>query len=106
MELFNYTGKVAKVIDGDTVDIVLDLGFEVSKKVRCRLNRIDAPETNTEAGKVAKTFIATELPAGTDVKIASKSYDKYGRSVAEIYKGDININQLMLDSGHAIVYKS
>jgi micrococcal nuclease len=106
MELFNYSGKVAKVVDGDTVDVVLDLGFEVYKKVRCRLNGIDSPETNTEAGKIAKTFLTTELPVDTPVKVASRLYDKYGRSVADIYKGDVNINQFMIDSGHAVVYKA
>lgn len=106
MELFNYTGKVVKIVDGDTVDITLDLGFEVYKRVRCRLDRIDAPETNTEQGKVAKAFLVNELPINTDVKIASKAYDKYGRSIAEIYKGDVSINQLMLDTGHAVVYKA
>lgn len=104
MELYTYKGKVTKIVDGDTVDVTVDLGFEVYKKVRCRLARINAPELNTTEGKVAKAFLGGALPINDPVIIASKEYDKYGRSVAEIYHQEISINQLMLDTNHAVPY--
>lgn len=104
MELYTYKGKVTKIVDADTVDITVDLGFEVFKKVRCRLARINAPELSTPEGKVAKAFLAGVLPINDSVTIASKEYDKYGRSVAEIYHQEVSVNQMLLDTGHAVAY--
>lgn len=105
MVYYTYKGKVVKIVDADTVDVNLDLGFDISKKVRCRLAGIDAPELNTTAGKEAKAFLVAQLPVGADVSIGSKEYDKYGRSVADIYYGGKLVNQMLLDAGHAVVYK-
>jgi micrococcal nuclease len=104
MNLFTYTGKVNKIIDADTIDVTLDLGFEVYKKLRCRLAHINAPEMKTDAGKAAKIFLSAALPINDTVIVISKEYDKYGRSVAEIFHNDVNINQMLLDTGHAVPY--
>lgn len=104
MDFFTYKGKVAKIVDADTVDVIIDLGFEVYKKVRCRLIGINAPELNTDAGKVAKDFLISVLPINDPVIVVSKDYDKYGRSVAEIYHNEVNINKMLIDKGHAVVY--
>lgn len=100
-----YNAKVLKVVDGDTVDVQVDLGFDVSKKIRLRFAGINAPETSTDAGKVAKDFLTTTLPVGSDIIIMSKEYDKYGRSVAVVYYNNISLNELMVSSGHAVIYK-
>lgn len=104
VSLYTYNGKVVKIVDGDTVDVLVDLGFEVYKKVRCRLAGINAPEMSTAEGKLSKEFLVTTLPLDTAVVIISREYDKYGRSVATIFIGDKNINQLMIDTNHAVVY--
>jgi len=104
MNFYTYKAKLTKIIDADTVDTEIDLGFEVFKKVRCRLAGIDAPELRTEAGKIAKQFLIDTIPLNSDVIIESKKYDKYGRSLAIIYFNNININQLLIDKGHATVY--
>lgn len=103
--MYIYNAKVVKIVDADTVDVMVDLGFEVYKKVRTRLAGINAPELNTDEGKVAKAFLVGALPVDTPVIIVSKDYDKYGRSVAVIYQENVNINQMLLDSGYAIPYK-
>lgn len=103
--MYIYNAKVVKIVDADTVDVMVDLGFEVYKKVRTRLAGINAPELNTNEGKVAKAFLVGALPVDTPVIIVSKDYDKYGRSVAVIYQENVNINQMLLDSGYAIPYK-
>lgn len=105
VSLYTYNAKVVKIVDGDTVDVLVDLGFEVYKKVRCRLAGINAPEMSTAEGKVAKEFLVTTLPLDTPVVIISREYDKYGRSVATIFAGEVNINQFMVDTNHAVVYK-
>ncbi len=104
VSLYTYNAKVVKIIDGDTVDVLIDLGFEVYKKVRCRLARINSPELTTSEGKIAKSFLIDTLPINEPVVIVSKDYDKYGRSVAEIYYKETSMNQLMLDMGHAVPY--
>lgn len=88
-KLYNYKiSNLVKVVDGDTIDVNVDLGFEVSKKVRCRLARINAPEIGTDEGKVFKQKLIDKLTVATPVSLESLQYDKYGRSVAEIMLSD------------------
>lgn len=102
--LYTYNAKLIKIVDGDTLDVIVDLGFDVFKKIRCRLANINAPEMNTDAGKASKQYLVNLIPVNSDIVIKSKKYDKYGRSVATIYFNDININDLMLHEGYAIPY--
>lgn len=105
--MYEYNGVVIKVIDGDTIDVDFDLGFYVHKIERVRLARINAPEMSTPAGPPAKNYLI-DLIAGKPVRItttAEKSYDKYGRYIAEVWIGDVDVNQKMLDSGNAVLYK-
>lgn len=104
VSLYTYNAKVVKIVDADTVDVLVDLGFEVYKKLRCRLAGINAPELNTDSGKIAKAFLIDALPINDPVVIISKDYDKYGRSVAVIYHYEVNINQMLLETGHAVPY--
>ena len=105
MTFYTYRGKIVKIIDGDTIDVIIDLGFEVQKRVRCRLDSVDAPAITTPEGKKAKEFLVEKLPINETVTVVSNKYDKYGRSVAMVYYNDVNINQLLLDNNHAVVYK-
>jgi len=89
-----YQATLERVVDGDTVDIVIDLGFSTFRRERIRLYGVDAPEINTEAGKIAKGavekwfwdkpkfFIETIVADG---KNFSKR-DKYGRYLGTIAK--------------------
>lgn len=101
-----YTYKVleiVKVIDADTIDLRLDLGFEVSKIVRCRLARIDAPELNTIEGKAFKKLVIDKLATNTIDHIESLKYDRYGRSIAEVYfKDNSNLSSFLIANGCAL----
>ena len=73
-----YAGIVDLVHDGDTVNIRLDVGFDLTVYVRVRVNGINAPELSTAAGKEARDYAQSLLPSGTPVQVVSLGWDKYG----------------------------
>jgi len=122
MMQYIYQATLERVVDGDTVDIVIDLGFSTFRKERIRLYGIDAPEINTEAGKLAKEFVEgwfrdnpkffveTIVAEGKSVS----KRDKYGRylgviarqyrdlSESDLVESTRNIlNSELITSGHA-----
>ena len=95
--MFTYQAKLFEVIDGDTVDLLIDLGFGVHVKERCRLYGIDAPEMPTAQGQAAKAYLESLIGAATgELFVATRKMarkpkektDKYGRYLAVLYKGD------------------
>ena len=96
--LFCYNAKVSRVVDGDTVDADLDLGFKVFTKQRIRLYGINAPESRTrdldekKRGKAA-TARAKELLQYSDSAcvIESHEFGKYGRALGTIWLPDENM---------------
>ena len=112
--MYEYDVKIVKVIDGDTVDVDIDLGFGVwIHKERVRLHGIDTPESRTSDatekvfGLKAKAFLEKWVTAG-DVTLRTKTYGakgKFGRILGELwYAGEHNINQKMIDEHHAVAY--
>ena len=88
--MYQYKAQVKSVIDADTIDVLIDLGFGVHTMQRLRLYGIDAPEMKTEAGKVAKEYVKSVL-LGADasmfvyVRTLKDKKDKYGRKLAVLY---------------------
>lgn len=82
-----YRGIVDLVKDGDTVYVKLDLGFDITVYARVRVYGINAPETSTEAGVIARTYARSLLPVGAVVRVTSHGWDKYGGRI----DGDILI---------------
>jgi micrococcal nuclease len=87
-----YQAKIVEVIDGDTFDLMIDLGFNTFAKQRMRLYGIDAPEMRTEKGKVLQINLSRQFLGGVPVIVQSveaprsKQFrDKYGRFLAIIY---------------------
>jgi len=112
--LYEYRCVLVRVIDGDTVDLDVDLGMGVwRKKLRVRLLGINAPETNRRAsrnaGIAAKNYLKLKLgPPGTQLMIRTHKdkTGKYGRYLAEIWSMDVDetvsVNEMMVQAGHAV----
>jgi micrococcal nuclease len=100
------TALVTKVIDGDTIDVVID---GATKTTRVRYIGVDTPEPYAneipECGSLEATTRNTELVNGQTVIIApgADPYDKYDRLLAYVYVGDIFVNEVLLGEGYATV---
>ena len=108
--MFEYLCKVTRVVDGDTIDVNIDLGFSIWHKARVRMAGIDAPESRTRnkeekvLGLAAKTRLK-ELLKGQKVSIqCTKEKGKFGRVLADVIVNDKSINSQLIDEGHARVY--
>ena len=112
--MYEYASKLVRIIDGDTIDVDLDLGFTVVlKKQRIRLYGINTPESRTrdleekQYGLASKYRLKELLKGATIVvktAIDKKARGKYGRILGTIYADGININDKMVEEGHAIAY--
>lgn len=104
--LYDYAATVLRVVDADTVDLEVDLGFSTSVKTRFRLFGINAPEMNTDAGKAAKARAEELMPVGAkfEVNTVKDKKDKYGRYLVVIYRGEDTVNEKLVAEGHAVEY--
>ena len=92
----SFTGKIVRVLDGDTVEVLHD-----GKAERVRLAQIDCPEKGQPFGQAAKEYVL-DLSALKIVTVKTENIDRYGRSVGEVFlpNGD-NLNKLIVGSGYA-----
>tara|TARA_B100000941_G_C28277508_1_gene434754 strand:- start:216 stop:545 length:330 start_codon:yes stop_codon:yes gene_type:complete len=109
--MYLYNAKLVRVIDGDTIDAVIDLGFDVWVKKRVRLYGINTPETRTrdlnekQAGIAAKKRLQELIDnSGGTFQIQSHGIGKYGRCLGTLFIDDANINVLLLEEGLAEKY--
>jgi micrococcal nuclease len=107
--------KVTNVVDGDTIDVEIDLGFSVSYAQRLRLAGIDTPESRTTdkaekaLGLEAKEYLKGKIKDAKDVIVKTEkpdSSEKYGRILGWVYIDGSNksINEQMIEDGHAWGY--
>jgi micrococcal nuclease len=102
--MYTYYTKIDKVVDGDTVDVFIDLGFSVWHKERIRLSGIDTAEKNTPLGKALKAYMISLLE-GKTVKLEVTKPDKYGRYLGKIYlNSEESINDQLIKTGLAKGY--
>ena len=110
-----YVKKVSKIVDGDTIDVDIDLGFDISFSSRVRLAGIDTPESRTSdklekaLGLESKAYLKSAIEAAKTVVIKTEKMDsseKYGRILGWVFLdgSDISINQKMIDDGYAWGY--
>ena len=110
VEPFVYNAILDRVVDGDTVDVTLDLGFDVKlHKQRCRLAGIDTPESRTRDLAEKKLGLAAkkrlEELCVNNFKIKSLGKGKYGRILAIPYTEDgQDICKILIQEGHAVEY--
>ncbi len=112
---FEYYGRIVHIVDGDTVDVEVDLGFSITTKQRCRLFGINAPETRGDErhlGLRATDHLELLLAETADeksrhcIRTRKDRKGKYGRYLVEIVgmneAGDfVNVNDQMVRDGHA-----
>jgi len=121
--MYVYKAKLDRIIDGDTVDAVIDLGFDVSVHKRIRLAGIDTPESRTRDLEEKKRGLASkarleEMLEGGEFILESKEVGKYGRVLGTLFVEKItddnltaepqimkvNINEALVREGYAVEY--
>lgn len=113
-KLFHYKAKVMRVVDGDTIDCMIDMGFDVHHKERVRFYGVNTPETRTRdkeekiAGLAAKEFVKAKLKENknscvVETRLGDKK-GKFGRTLGVIYVDGLNLNSALLKEGHAVPY--
>jgi micrococcal nuclease len=120
MEKYIYRGKLERVVDGDTIDALIDVGFDIWVKKRIRYKGIDTWESRTRnLEEKAKGLEAKARNKELLMEVSSKSgyfrlksygVGKYGRVLGEIFIEDkegkqYNINKTLISEGHAYVYE-
>lgn len=84
MTTWTVPATVRRVVDADSIEMVLDLGWKITLTRTCRVAGCNAPEVTTEQGRDAKAWAFGALPPGTKVTFVSHSLDKYGRPLGSI----------------------
>ena len=114
MDKHIYSAKLVRVVDGDTADAMIDLGFNVWVKNRIRFYGVDTWESRTrnleekKKGLAAKAYVKDLLENSDEGKFLLKSHGvgKYGRVLGELFvKGhETSVNELLKENGHAYEY--
>ena len=117
--MYTYKAKLVKVVDGDTIDVTIDLGFDVSVKKRIRLVGINTPECRTRdlkekaLGLAAKDRVKAILAENPKFDLESTEVGKYGRVLGKIHitildgtesLTQICLNEQLIKEKHAIAY--
>lgn len=102
--MYRYKAVVDRVVDGDTLVLLVDVGFSITVKEKFRLSNINAPELKTDKGKQVKQLLIQKI-LGKNIEIKSEGKDKYGRWLAIIYLDGENVNQWLLDNAYATKYE-
>ena len=116
-DLYVYRIKsITKVVDGDTIDANIDLGFDISFTKRIRLAGIDSPESRTTnlkekaLGLESKEWLKKSLEGAKDIIIKTEkpdSTEKYGRIIGHLFINgqETSLNNQMIDEGYALAYE-
>jgi micrococcal nuclease len=105
--------QVLRVVDGDTIDADIDLGFDISLTKRVRLSGVDTPESRTTdlkekaLGLEVKEWLKKNLDGKKNILIKTElpdSTEKYGRILGRLYVDDVCLNDRMIDEGYAWTY--
>ena len=121
--MYEYKAIISKVVDGDTIDATIDLGFKTWKKIRVRMEGINPPESRTrdleekKLGLAAKARLKEILEYNNNECVLKVSgVGKFGRALASVYVDtlsptsdktsitEINVNKQLIEEGHAVAY--
>jgi len=111
---FSYRiNKVTKIVDGDTIDVLLDMGFDIKYQSRVRLFGIDTPESRTRnreekvRGLLSKEYLKNAIKKAKKLTIKThkgSETGKFGRILGEIFADGVNLNLKMCEEGYAVQY--
>jgi|TARA_B100001059_G_C17767999_1_gene546706 endonuclease YncB( thermonuclease family) len=108
-----FVKNVLKVVDGDTIDVEIDLGFDLTKKERVRLGGIDTPESRTrdleekKLGLQAKDYLKSLIMNADKLIVRTEKDGKFGRMIGYLYMNPdatVSLNQMLIDEGFAWMY--
>ena len=108
-----FVKNVLKVVDGDTIDVEIDLGFDLTKKERVRLGGIDTPESRTrdldekKLGLQAKDYLKSLIVNADKLIVRTEKDGKFGRMIGYLYMNPdatVSLNQMLIDEGFAWMY--
>lgn len=109
--MYEYSAEMARIVDGDTLDADIDLGFDVHVRKRIRLYGINTPESRTrdleekKRGKAATQYVKDWFEKkGATFTLRSLECGKYGRVLGRIKIGSVCLNEALVESGHAVEY--
>ena len=117
--MYTYNIELLRVVDGDTIDAKIDLGFNVSVKKRVRFLGVNAPESRTRdleekaKGLAAKDRVKQLLEGTKTIQLKSHGVGKYGRCLGELHIDVVDgqekmtlesVNELLVKEGHAVEY--
>jgi micrococcal nuclease len=111
--MYRYRCKVLRVVDGDTIDVDIDLGFGVwMHRERVRIMGIDTPESRTrdlvekQFGLAAKEYVKTLMPVGSMqiIKTQKDKTGKFGRILGDFELEGGMFTEIMIDNHHAVAY--
>ena len=101
-----YTATVLSIHDGDTMTLRIDMGRRIYIEDSIRLYRINAPELSQAGGREARDYLRHLVPIGSTVRVQTfkNVEDKYGRWLGDVWLGGVQINDRMVETGHARLY--
>lgn len=100
---WEYKATILNAIDGDTLDVVVDLGFRISHEQRVRLYGVNTPERGQPGYAEAQNMVKSHV--GSEVVIRTiKPHDKYGRWLAEVLIDGRSLSDALIASGHGVPY--
>lgn len=101
---YTYAATVDRWVDGDTVDLRVDLGFHLSMLDRFRLAGVDTPERGAAGYLPAVERVNALAPVGSLVTVRTGKGDKYGRWLATVSAGGVVVNEALVSEGLAVPY--
>lgn len=104
--MYEYRATVDRVIDGDTIDLIIDLGLNTFVRTRVRVANINAPERYTDAGRITKAYVTNLLYPGrtVDIRTYKDKTEKYGRWLADIGFGGVDLAKHLVENELASPY--
>ena len=110
--MYEYRARIVRVIDGDTVEAEVDLGFHISSRMTMRLFGINTPEIKGDSrpqGLAARDYLTHLIDIHTHgtseltIHTQKDATEQYGRLLATLLADDVNLNEALIAAGHAVV---